>query len=88
MCVFENVVCLLLLSYVEMFMYLFGIVQNLFSCVVSMGSIPSHAFSLHHCKNDFPCTQTHAMTHFVFLSLSTFLSPGILPSSLDGKKFM
>lgn len=34
--------------------------------------------------NDFPWTPTG----FVFLSLSTFLPPGILPSSLDGKKFM
>lgn len=34
--------------------------------------------------NDFPWTPTG----FVFLSLGTFLPPGILPSSLDGKKFM
>lgn len=40
------------------------------------------------CTNDFRSTLTHVSTCFVFLSPSDFLSPGILPSSLDGKKFM
>ena len=36
----------------------------------------------------FPASHKSALNHIILLSLSTFLSPGILRSSLDGKRFM
>lgn len=85
--VFWNMVCIR--YYLSDELFVSGIVWNLSLLYNFLWCRLQHTlFLCAKCTNDFRCTLTHVSTRFVFLSPSNFLSPGILPSSLDGKKFM